>query len=158
MATCCARVWLGPWPQITTQVSLRGYNFNLGVPRGRSDSRPTFQVPTTVFTPLEYGCVGLSEEEAVALHGQEHVEVGDYQQEGLDGRSPQSSSKNWRSSKWATSWGCSWQNTVWGLHRTGVLGSSRNKGSQKPLAASVCGKALLLWFHSVSTCCPGWSH
>ena len=41
-----------------------------------SDSRPTFQVPTTVFTPLEYGCVGLSEEEAVALHGQEHVEVG----------------------------------------------------------------------------------
>ncbi|ELW64714.1 Thioredoxin reductase 2, mitochondrial [Tupaia chinensis] len=30
-------------------------------------------VPTTVFTPLEYGCVGLSEEEAVARHGQEHV-------------------------------------------------------------------------------------
>lgn len=43
-----------------------------------SDSRPAFQVPTTVFTPLEYGCVGLSEEEAVALHGQEHVEVGDF--------------------------------------------------------------------------------
>uniref|UniRef100_A0A8D2JW04 Thioredoxin reductase 2 n=1 Tax=Theropithecus gelada TaxID=9565 RepID=A0A8D2JW04_THEGE len=33
------------------------------------------EVPTTVFTPLEYGCVGLSEEEAVARHGQEHVEV-----------------------------------------------------------------------------------
>lgn len=32
-------------------------------------------VPTTVFTPLEYGCVGLSEEEAVARHGQEGVEV-----------------------------------------------------------------------------------
>ncbi|XP_006890512.1 PREDICTED: thioredoxin reductase 2, mitochondrial [Elephantulus edwardii] len=32
-------------------------------------------VPTTVFTPLEYGCVGLSEEEAVARHGQEHIEV-----------------------------------------------------------------------------------
>lgn len=29
-----------------------------------------------MFTPLEYGCVGLSEEEAVARHGQEHVEVG----------------------------------------------------------------------------------
>lgn len=99
MATCCARVWLGPWPQITTHVSLRGYNFNLGDPRGVSDSRPTFQVPTTVFTPLEYGCVGLSEEEAVALHGQEHVEVGDYQQEGLDVRSPQSSSMRWRSGK-----------------------------------------------------------
>lgn len=32
-------------------------------------------VPTTVFTPLEYGCVGLSEEEAVARHGQEQIEV-----------------------------------------------------------------------------------
>ncbi|XP_075391066.1 thioredoxin reductase 2, mitochondrial isoform X2 [Tenrec ecaudatus] len=32
-------------------------------------------VPTTVFTPLEYGCVGLSEEEAITRHGQEHVEV-----------------------------------------------------------------------------------
>ncbi|XP_064218897.1 thioredoxin reductase 2, mitochondrial isoform X2 [Aotus nancymaae] len=32
-------------------------------------------VPTTVFTPLEYGCVGLSEEEAVSRHGQERVEV-----------------------------------------------------------------------------------
>lgn len=40
-----------------------------------SDSEPAFQVPTTVFTPLEYGCVGLSEEEAVARHGEEHVEV-----------------------------------------------------------------------------------
>lgn len=32
-------------------------------------------VPTAVFTPLEYGCVGLSEEEAVAAHGEENVEV-----------------------------------------------------------------------------------
>ncbi|XP_066115950.1 thioredoxin reductase 2, mitochondrial isoform X2 [Saccopteryx bilineata] len=32
-------------------------------------------VPTTVFTPLEYGCVGLSEEEAVARHGEDYVEV-----------------------------------------------------------------------------------
>ncbi|CAK6440282.1 unnamed protein product [Pipistrellus nathusii] len=32
-------------------------------------------VPTTVFTPLEYGCVGLSEEAAVARHGADHVEV-----------------------------------------------------------------------------------
>lgn len=51
--------------------------FQTGGSKGISDSRPTFQVPTTVFTPLEYGCVGLSEEEAVTLHGQEHVEVGD---------------------------------------------------------------------------------
>uniref|UniRef100_A0A1A7WY60 thioredoxin-disulfide reductase (NADPH) n=1 Tax=Iconisemion striatum TaxID=60296 RepID=A0A1A7WY60_9TELE len=32
-------------------------------------------VATTVFTPLEYGCVGLSEEEAVRRHGEDGVEV-----------------------------------------------------------------------------------
>ncbi|XP_031994038.1 thioredoxin reductase 2, mitochondrial isoform X2 [Hylobates moloch] len=43
---------------------------------GRSSDLMDYDnVPTTVFTPLEYGCVGLSEEEAVARHGQEHVEV-----------------------------------------------------------------------------------
>lgn len=45
------------------------------VTRGVPHLGPAFQVPTTVFTPLEYGCVGLSEEEAVARHGEEHVEV-----------------------------------------------------------------------------------
>lgn len=48
--------------------------FGLGPP-GVCLTQPAFQVPTTVFTPLEYGCVGLSEEEAVARHGEEHVEV-----------------------------------------------------------------------------------
>lgn len=32
-------------------------------------------VPTTVFTPLEYSCVGLSEEEAVRKYGEDDVEV-----------------------------------------------------------------------------------
>eukprot|EP00897_Mesotaenium_endlicherianum_P007763 jgi/Mesen1/7014/ME000365S06155 len=32
-------------------------------------------VPTTVFTPLEYGCVGMSEEDAVATYGADNVEV-----------------------------------------------------------------------------------
>ncbi|XP_041083729.1 thioredoxin reductase 2, mitochondrial-like [Polyodon spathula] len=32
-------------------------------------------VPTTVFTPLEYGSVGLSEEEAVRRHGEDSIEV-----------------------------------------------------------------------------------
>lgn len=32
-------------------------------------------VATTVFTPLEYGCVGLSEEEAIDRHGEDNVEV-----------------------------------------------------------------------------------
>ncbi|KAL8275732.1 hypothetical protein Esti_000295 [Eimeria stiedai] len=32
-------------------------------------------IPTTVFTPMEYGCVGLSEEAAVAEYGEEDVEI-----------------------------------------------------------------------------------
>jgi len=32
-------------------------------------------VPTVVFTPLEYGCVGLSEEDAIARYGEDGVEV-----------------------------------------------------------------------------------
>lgn len=44
-------------------------------------SVPVFQVPTTVFTPLEYGSVGLSEEEAVRRHGEDGIEVelGDWE-------------------------------------------------------------------------------
>ncbi len=33
------------------------------------------QIPTTVFSPIEYSYVGLSEEEALAKHGDENVEV-----------------------------------------------------------------------------------
>ena len=33
------------------------------------------QVPTTVFTPLEYSCVGLSEEGAMSQFGPDSVEV-----------------------------------------------------------------------------------
>ncbi|KAF6216591.1 hypothetical protein GE061_000934 [Apolygus lucorum] len=32
-------------------------------------------IATTVFTPLEYGCIGLSEEAAIAAHGEDKVEV-----------------------------------------------------------------------------------
>lgn len=32
-------------------------------------------VPTTVFTPLEYGCVGYSEEDALAKYGPENIDV-----------------------------------------------------------------------------------
>ncbi|XP_018341058.1 PREDICTED: thioredoxin reductase 2, mitochondrial isoform X2 [Trachymyrmex septentrionalis] len=32
-------------------------------------------VATTVFTPLEYGCIGLSEEAAIALHGEQEIEI-----------------------------------------------------------------------------------
>ena len=33
------------------------------------------QVPTTVFTPIEYGCAGLAEEDAIAKFGEENLEV-----------------------------------------------------------------------------------
>jgi len=32
-------------------------------------------VPTTVFTPLEYGCCGYSEEEAIKKFGANNIEV-----------------------------------------------------------------------------------
>ncbi|PBC30714.1 thioredoxin reductase 1, mitochondrial isoform X2 [Apis cerana] len=32
-------------------------------------------VATTVFSPLEYGCVGLSEEAAIAIHGDDKIEI-----------------------------------------------------------------------------------
>ena len=35
----------------------------------------TCQVPTTVFTPIEYSCVGLGEEEAREKHGEDHIQV-----------------------------------------------------------------------------------
>ena len=33
-------------------------------------------VPTTVFTPLEYSCAGLSEERAAEMMGEDRLEVG----------------------------------------------------------------------------------
>jgi len=33
------------------------------------------KIPTTVFTPLEYGCIGLSEEAAKAKYGEDDIEV-----------------------------------------------------------------------------------
>uniref|UniRef100_T1JFP9 thioredoxin-disulfide reductase (NADPH) n=1 Tax=Strigamia maritima TaxID=126957 RepID=T1JFP9_STRMM len=33
------------------------------------------KVPTTVFTPVEYGCVGLSEDQAFKQHGDDNVEI-----------------------------------------------------------------------------------
>ena len=35
-----------------------------------------YAVPTTVFTPIEYGAIGFSEEEAIETLGEENVEVG----------------------------------------------------------------------------------
>ena len=32
-------------------------------------------MPTTVFTPLEYGCCGFSEEDAISKFGEDNIEV-----------------------------------------------------------------------------------
>lgn len=43
-----------------------------------ANSKETFDyntIPTTIFTPYEYGCVGLSEDDAVAKYGQDNLEV-----------------------------------------------------------------------------------
>lgn len=40
-----------------------------------TDKMDYANVATTVFSPLEYGCVGLSEEQAIAMHGEEKVEI-----------------------------------------------------------------------------------
>jgi len=42
---------------------------------GSSEQMDYQGVPTTVYTPLEYGCCGLAEEDAIKLHGEENVEV-----------------------------------------------------------------------------------
>ncbi|XP_033627120.1 thioredoxin reductase 2, mitochondrial-like isoform X2 [Asterias rubens] len=41
----------------------------------RSEVMNYEQVATTVFTPLEYGTVGLSEEDAIRIHGEDNIEV-----------------------------------------------------------------------------------
>ena len=41
-----------------------------------SSSAFIFQVATTVFTPLEYGTVGLSEEDAIDRYQDDNLEVG----------------------------------------------------------------------------------
>ncbi|CAG0878856.1 unnamed protein product [Darwinula stevensoni] len=42
---------------------------------GRKELTDYVNVPTTVFTPLEYGCVGFSEEAAIQKYGEENIEV-----------------------------------------------------------------------------------
>ena len=42
---------------------------------GSTEGMDYDKVPTTVFTPLEYGCIGPSEEAAVATFGAENIEV-----------------------------------------------------------------------------------
>ncbi|KAF4011517.1 hypothetical protein G4228_004347 [Cervus hanglu yarkandensis] len=62
-------------PELTPTAIMAGRLLAQRLSGRTSDLMDYDNVPTTVFTPLEYGCVGLSEEVAVARHGEEHVEV-----------------------------------------------------------------------------------
>ncbi|XP_054992840.1 thioredoxin reductase 3 [Sorex araneus] len=42
---------------------------------GRSEKCDYINVPTTVFTPLEYGCCGLSEEKAIEIYKKDNLDV-----------------------------------------------------------------------------------
>jgi len=42
---------------------------------GSSELMDYINVPTTVFTPLEYGCVGYSEEDAKKKYGDDNIRV-----------------------------------------------------------------------------------
>jgi pyruvate/2-oxoglutarate dehydrogenase complex dihydrolipoamide dehydrogenase (E3) component len=53
-------------------------------PRVRRLTMDYALVPTTVFTPLEYGCIGLAEEEAAATHGGDGIEVFHLQYDTLE--------------------------------------------------------------------------
>ena len=43
-------------------------------------------VPTTVFTPMEYGSIGLAEEDAEEIFGKERIEVRERERERERGR------------------------------------------------------------------------
>ncbi|XP_074106205.1 thioredoxin reductase 1 isoform X1 [Cotesia typhae] len=43
---------------------------------GNSTAKMDYEnVATTVFSPLEYGCVGLGEEQAIAIYGEQYIEI-----------------------------------------------------------------------------------
>jgi len=42
---------------------------------GKTKKMDYDNIATTIFTPLEYGCVGLSEEKAVQKYGEENIEI-----------------------------------------------------------------------------------
>lgn len=42
---------------------------------GATDKMDYINVPTTVFTPIEYGCCGLSEAEAIEKYGEANIDV-----------------------------------------------------------------------------------
>ncbi|ODM97893.1 Thioredoxin reductase 1, cytoplasmic [Orchesella cincta] len=46
------------------------------------------KIPTTVFTPMEYGCIGMSEEDAIAKYGGDDIEVYHTNHQALEAALP----------------------------------------------------------------------
>jgi thioredoxin reductase (NADPH) len=62
-------------PELTPVAIRAGEYLARRLVKGSSELLPYQFVPTTVFTPVEYGCVGLSEEAAIGLYGQDNIET-----------------------------------------------------------------------------------
>ena len=62
-------------PELTPVAIKEGLNLAKGLYLGVWDTIKYNAVATTIFSPLEYSKVGLSEEQAVHLHGEENVDV-----------------------------------------------------------------------------------
>jgi len=62
-------------PELTPVAIAAGRALARRIYGGSKEGMDYDKVPTTVFTPLEYGCIGYSEEAAIATFGEENIEV-----------------------------------------------------------------------------------
>ncbi len=62
-------------PELTPVAIAAGKLLSKRIFGGSTEGMDYEKIATTVFTPLEYGCVGLSEEAAIAAHGEENVDI-----------------------------------------------------------------------------------
>lgn len=62
-------------PELTPVAIQAGITLARRLFGGSKESMDYVNVCTTVFTPLEYSCVGLSEEEAIEIYGEDRIEV-----------------------------------------------------------------------------------
>lgn len=62
-------------PELTPSAILAGKLLARRLFAGGSAVMDYINIPTTVFTPLEYSCIGLSEEDAIKIHGEKEIDV-----------------------------------------------------------------------------------
>ncbi|KAG1675218.1 Thioredoxin reductase 3 [Nymphon striatum] len=62
-------------PKLTPVAIQAGKFLSRRIFGGSKEQVDYINVPTTVFTPLEYGCIGYSEEDAIAQFGENNIEV-----------------------------------------------------------------------------------